>query len=153
MQKHMVTCTECGRRFDANWGAAYDKGSRRYVCPRCVRKHNAGVRERQTGMRQSKGAMWAKIVFGILFVCAGFGTPEQGWSVGYFLTALVIGGALIAWGLVPYLRARKEKKEADAEVARRIAADAERIANTVHTCPACGAQSKGNFCEYCGTKL
>lgn len=153
MQKHMVTCPECGRRFDANWGAAYLKESRRYMCPRCVKKHNAAVRERKTGMRQSKGWMWVKIVFGVLFVLAGFTKPEGGWTVGYFLTALVVGGALIAWGLVPSLRAKKEKKAADAEVARRVAETAERIANTVSVCPACGARTKGSVCEYCGTPL
>lgn len=160
MQKHMVTCPECGRRFDANWGAAYIKESRRYMCPRCVRKHNKAVRAsraaQQPGQaKQGKSgvAMWLKLVFGALFVVSGFAEPESGWSIGYFLTALVLGGSLIAWALIPYFQEKKKKREAEAEEARRAAEEAERAANVVHKCPACGAQSKGQFCEYCGTKL
>lgn len=149
MQKHMVTCVQCGRQFDANRGGYYNRSSRRYTCKSCARKAQADHNERSTGMRQSRGAMIAKIAIGALFIIAGFSSPEGGWSIGYFLTALVIGGALIAWGLVPYLKAKKEASaEAEARAEARRAAE-----NEPKVCPSCGATTKGRYCEYCGSKL
>ena len=100
-------------------------------------------------MKQSKGAMIAKIAFGVIFILAGFSSPESGWSIGYFLTALVIGGALIAWGIMPYLKARRIEKEAaeQAELYRRKPEEQPVI------CPHCGAKTKGNVCEYCGSPI
>lgn len=147
--KHMVICEECGRRFNAGIGSYYNKKSRRYTCPQCVKSGNADYREATTGMRQSKGAMIAKIIIGAFFIAVGFSSPESGWTVSYFLTALVIGGSLIAWGLVPYLKAKKAQKEED----RLVAEAEERIANAPKKCPYCGAIVKGNFCEYCGSPL
>ena len=37
MSRHMVTCQECGRRFDANLGGSYSSKSRRYLCKNCTR--------------------------------------------------------------------------------------------------------------------
>lgn len=149
MAKHMVTCVQCGRQFDANRGGYYNRSSRRYTCKSCGKRLQADRNERATGMRQSRGAMIAKIAIGALFLICGFMSPEGGWTVGYFLTALVIGGALIAWGLLPYLRA---KKEASAEAEARAEAKRE-LENEPKRCPACGAISKGKYCEYCGSKL
>ena len=149
MQKHMVTCVHCGRQFDANRVGYYDRRSRRYTCKSCGKKMQADLNERSTGMRQSRGAMIAKIAIGAIFIIAGFSSPEGGWSIGYFLTALVVGGALIAWGLLPYLRAKKEASaEAEARAEARIAAE-----NEPKVCPSCGATTKGRYCEYCGSKL
>lgn len=142
MAKHLVTCVECGKRFDTKYGYYYDKNSRRYTCRKCGNKMNAVRNEQYTGMRQSTGAMIAKIVVGILFILVGFTSPESGWSIGYFMTALVLGCSLIAWGVVPYLKAKKA-----------TAAEAEEKENEVKVCPACGATTKGKYCEYCGTKL
>lgn len=148
-QKHMVKCEYCGRQFDANHGYRYNRQNRRYTCPRCVKLMQGDSRERSTGMRQSRGAMIAKIAIGILFMIAGFSSPEGGWSFGYFLTAFVIGGALIAWGLLPYIRA---KKEASAEAEARAEARYQKE-NEPKVCPSCGATTKGRYCEYCGSKL
>lgn len=147
--KHMVTCRECGRRFDANFGGYYNKTSQRYTCKKCgdklkkaYRKENkskqVAEREERTGMKQSFGAMIAKIAIGILFISTGFSSPEGGWTFSYFLTALVIGAALIAWGLLPYINATKSKT-AEKE--------------TVKVCESCGAIGTSSFCEYCGKKL
>ena len=140
--KHIVVCQHCGRQFDANRGGYYNRSTRRYTCKACGNMA-------RTGMKQSKGAMIAKIVFGVLFILAGFSSPESGWTIGYFLTALVIGGALIAWGIVPYLKPKmalkKQEKELQ-EVNRELY-------NMPKKCPSCGAMSKGDFCEYCGSKL
>lgn len=126
MKKHIVTCVKCGRQFDANEGGAYYPESRRYVCKRCVdkqkseqadrekarkaeeRKAEADERERVTGMRQSKAAMLVKIVVGVLFLFAAVSLAVQG-NISSFVCGLVIGGALVAWGLVPYLKAKKRE--------------------------------------------
>lgn len=123
MKKHIVTCVKCGRQFDANEGGAYYPESRRYVCKRCVdkqkdiqkeqakarkaaeREAEADERERVTGMRQSKTAMLVKIVVGVLFLFSAVSLAVQN-NIPAFLCGLVIGGALVAWGLVPYLKAK-----------------------------------------------
>ena len=154
-QKHMVVCVECGRQFDASRGAYYDKNSRRYTCKSCLKKYNANVREKQTGMKQSMGAMIAKIAFGALFVLIALvnGIPKASESpaegITFILTGLACGAALLAWGLVPYL---KTKKANDAAAAAAAAAAFE-LKNAPKKCPACGAMTKGDVCEYCGAAL
>lgn len=154
-QKHMVVCVDCGRQFDASRGAYYDPKTRRYTCKSCVKKYNADVREHSTGMRQSTGAMIAKIVFGALFVISGFttGIPAMGENFasgfGALLMAIILGGALLAWGLVPYFKAKKAQ---DAAAARSMAAEIARQ-NAPKKCPACGAMTKGDVCEFCGSAL
>lgn len=134
MKKHIVTCVKCGRQFDANKGGAYYPESRRYVCKHCVdkqkdiqkeqakarkaaereaeadeREAEADERERVTGMRQSKTAMLVKIVVGVLFLFAAVSLAVQG-NISSFVCGLVIGGALVAWGLVPYLKAKSGRR-------------------------------------------
>ncbi len=82
----------------------------------------ADEREARTGMRQSKGAMIAKIVLGGLFLAVSLEPSDGEWTIGYFLFCLILGGGLIAWGLLPYLDARRRHKEA--EEAKRAARDA-----------------------------
>ena len=89
----------------------------RKVVPSC-----ADEREARTGMRQSKGAMIAKIVLGGLFFAVSFDRSDGEWSIGYFLFCLILAGGMIAWGLLPYLEARKKQKEA--EEAKKAARDA-----------------------------
>ncbi len=82
----------------------------------------ADEREARTGMRQSKGVMIAKIVLGGLFLAVSLDTSDGNWTIGYFLFCLILGGGLIAWGLLPYLEARRRHKEA--EEAKKAARDA-----------------------------
>ena len=147
--KHMVICQECGRKFNAGYGTYYNKKTRRYTCSSCVKAYNANMREVTTGMRQSKGAMIVKIIFGVLFIGAGFSSPDSGWSIGYFLTALVIGGSLLAWALIPYFKAKKAEKELE-EASEQARIEVE---SRVVICPHCGAKGSGKFCEYCGSSL
>ena len=92
---------------------------------RQLREAAADKREEKTGMRQSTGVMVAKIACGCIFICVGFTNPKgEEWSVGYFLTALVIGIALIAWGVIPYKKAKdkmeqKTFKEVELETAMK----------------------------------
>lgn len=140
---HFVICAQCGKKFDANKGAAFDPQAQRYICRQCVSRAKAELRQQNTGMRQSTGAMIAKIVFGLLFVMAGFSSPEGGWSVGYFLTALVIGGGLIAWGVLPWLKAKKSPPHScDADTPGQL-----------RVCPHCGGTGTSEICEYCGMRI
>ena len=82
-----------------------------------TRREEADEREKATGMRQSTGAMTAKIAFGALFLISGLTTN---WSeradvadpVASMLLSIVLGLALIAWGLIPRLKADKVKAAA-----------------------------------------
>lgn len=152
-RKHIVVCVECGCQFDASKGGHYDNKTRRYTCKSCCRKYNANLRERKTGMKQSMGAMIAKIAIGALFVISGFTAMAKqestGDAIGTLLVGLVIGAALLAWGLVPYLKAKKANDAAAAQAA----AAAFELRNAPKKCPACGAMTKGDVCEYCGAAL
>ena len=145
-QKHMVVCQRCGRQFDANKGASYDRQSRRYTCKKCVKEMAGNARERSTGMRQSIGAMIAKIAIGVIFLITAF-TKELDLAARGI--GVVIAAALVAWGLIPYLKAKKAR---EAEAARGVEAEIARQ-NVPKKCPACGAMTKGDVCEYCGATL
>lgn len=124
MRKHIVKCVKCGRQFDANDGGVYYPESHRYACKRCVDKQKAeqaerekarkasenkaiaDERERVTGMRQTKTAMLIKIIVGILFLVCSFPLAVQG-NIPAFICGLAVSVALIAWGLVPYLKSKR----------------------------------------------
>ena len=84
------------------------------------RRTRADEREARTGMRQSTGAMIAKIAFGLMFILVCFDDSEDALSFGATMVGLCMGGALLAWGLLPYLEARRKRKarEATEEAAR-----------------------------------
>lgn len=156
MAKHMVICRDCGKQFDASKGGYYLKSSGRYLCPKCGRANNkeakeaqANERERKTGMRQSQGAMIAKIVIGVLFIVSAFTTG----SVGATLVGIVIGLGLIAWGFLPWYLAKKAAAAEVARLAAEKAAEEEKRLNAPKICPTCGAKTKGEVCEYCGAPL
>ncbi len=66
-------------------------------------RQRADDREQKTGMRQSMGAMIAKIAIGALFVITSL-TMGDAASIA---VGMIIGIALIAWGLIPYIKAKK----------------------------------------------
>ena len=166
--RHLVICPSCGKQFDANEGGSYDEYIRRYTCPSCVAEQqriSRNVQIRQETVQTQEvpapraGRMIWKLAVGALFVIASFQfiTDVQ---IGPLLTGLVVGAGFIAWGLVPYLA---QKKAHDASVANRAAEirtaeeririETERALNAPRICPACGATTKGQKCEYCGTPL
>lgn len=86
------------------------------------RRTRADEREAQTGMRQSTGAMIAKIAFGLMFILICFDDSEDALSFGATMVGLCMGGALIAWGVLPYRDAKKKRKaRQEAEEAARTA--------------------------------
>lgn len=147
-KKHIVVCQNCGRQFDASKGGYYNNQTRRYTCKKCGKQITGDAREKATGMRQSMGGMIAKLAIGVIFLLVALTNGEL--DAGGRIVGIVIGAALIAWGLVPYLKAKKENEAAAAQAAAsRQAAEFARL-NTPWTCPACGAKTKGDACEYCG---
>ena len=147
-RKHIVVCQNCGRQFDANRGGYYNNQTRRYTCKNCGKQIKGDAREQATGMRQSMGGMIAKLAIGAIFLLVALTNGEL--DAGGRIVGIVMGAALIAWGLLPYLKAKKEKDAAAAQsAAARDAAEFARL-NTPWTCPACGAKTKGDACEYCG---
>lgn len=146
---HYVVCLKCGKTFDANKGGYYNAVKQRYICSKCGKAHNKAVKaenkeqaargqERNTGMKQSLGAMIAKIAVGCLFLVVSFGMD----NAGEVCVGLILAAALIAWGLVPYFMAKKKQEELRRQEARKK-----------KVCPACGATTRGNTCEYCGSDL
>lgn len=110
--------------------------------------------------KPSVGAAIAKIAFGVMFIGVCFGEPKESDPVSYLVVGLALGLALIAWGLIPWLRVWKEEKrlrleeERQKEESERLRAErkAEKE-NELRTCPNCGATGRGSVCEYCGSKL
>jgi len=85
-------------------------------------KRRADEREARTGMRQSTGAMIAKIAFGLMFIGICFDDSGEQLSFGGMVVGFCLGGALLAWGLLPYLEARRKRKaRQEAEEAARTA--------------------------------
>lgn len=127
MKKHIVKCVKCGRQFDANEGGVYYPESHRYACKNCVdkqkakqaeeararksaeREAKADEREEKTGMRQTRAAMLAKILVGVLFLVCSIPFISQG-NTPAFVCGLAVAAALVAWGLVPYLKTKKGKR-------------------------------------------
>ena len=103
--------------------------------------------------------MVLKILFGLLFFCVSVDSGEgAAWDFPYFLTCLILGGALIAWAVVPRIRANRESAELIAldECMSVVVKDRKKRAEQTaepKICPGCGATSIGPVCEYCGTRL
>ena len=156
-QNHFVTCHACGQMFDTFRGGYYNPGTAQYTCKKCGRGANPVVHGIRIGMRQTAVGMVLKILFGVLFFSISM-SPAEGteWDISYFLVCVVLGAALIAWGVIPWLKARREQKhlieqDAEAAAAETRRRRAEHEAPVV--CPGCGATGTGLVCEYCGTRL
>ena len=103
----------------------------------------------------SIGAFIAKVAFGVLFIVAGLFPPKDTESdpVMYTATAVVIGVALIAWGIATYL-AKKKAYEAHLEEVSKKKEEARRAeVERVRICKVCGARTSGTQCEYCDAPL
>lgn len=106
MAQHLVICAECGKQFDVNKkGGYYRKSERRYICKGCARK----IRKAATGMKQTKQAMILKIVIGVIFVIMSLSMK----SASQIIAGIILGLGLIAWGYLPYYRAKKDRNPDD----------------------------------------
>ena len=87
-------------------------------------------REERTGMRQSFGAMIAKLCVGGIFFAMTVSFYNDYYDYGTILFALSFSLAFFAWGLVPFITGRRRKKIRDAEIARlQHISEMERIMN------------------------
>ena len=74
-------------------------------------------RARQTAKEQpSIGAMIAKIAIGAIFIVVGVFGGGKGFDLAVFLVALIIGLALITWGILGYRQQVKRIEDAKLEV-------------------------------------
>ena len=108
-------------------------------------------------MDHSLGKMIAKIAFGLFCILAMFRGEQEGATIA---AGAVIGLAFIAWGIVPWLSTRRNQKLYEERRAKKEQAELDRIeaqkkaeAERPKTCSHCGAATKGNVCEYCGSPL
>ena len=92
----------------------------------------------------STGALIAKVTCGVLFAATGFYDTSQG--IANIVTGIIIGLALIAWGILGYKNSQKVWSEH--QIASR-----EQELQKVRVCKTCGARSTGSVCEYCGSPL
>ena len=136
-----ITCSICGQPLSLFERIVAYRKNDTYVCHGCC--ENICRKDGYTPFANFRtGRFAAKLIFGVLFV---FSMPGQE-SLGSALVALVLGGALIAWALVPVML---EKSRVDSIVALAVI-DKTVQDNTRHKCSNCGAVGTGRFCEYCG---
>ena len=156
---HIVSCHACREQFDTFRGGYYNSETNQYTCKQCGRGGGRSERGVRIGMRQTMVGMVLKILFGLLFFCVSVDSGEgAAWDFPYFLTCLILGGALIAWAVVPWIRANRESAELIAldECMSVVVKDRKKRAEQTaepKICPGCGATSIGPVCEYCGTRL
>lgn len=110
--------------------------------------------------RPGIGGTIAKIAFGVIFLAISGSDPGQSDPTLFIVMCLTIGLALIAWGVLPWLRFRSEEKrqrleaERQREEAARLRAERKAAEqNRIRVCPNCGASGRGLTCEYCGSVL
>ena len=111
----------------------------------------------------SVGGTIAKIAFGLMFIAVSIFPGDEPLEAGAVAVGIILGLALVAWGVVPYIIAwnsmkKSEKKIQQIEDDRRAEEEwqrkqIERAENAPHHCPNCGANAHGRECEYCGAPL
>ena len=108
-----------------------------------------------TYKKPKTGVMIAKIAAGLLFVYIGI-APDPEFDAGARGVAIIIGLAIIAWALVPYFGWKKKREEVLEEIEKQekeISELKDALQNRPRKCPFCGATTKGNVCDYCGSLI
>ncbi len=177
--KNTVRCSQCGRFFDRNFGE-YLVSKGRYLCPACTKKRavlpatpEKRSYESDVRMAVAMGEMTpeqatiatyreskAKLIWGIVLIVIGLvgaaGVEEEENTAAYLTTCflLIAGGALL---LFFHLRAKRRLKAAILAERQRHEKEADQfeqiLSNAPKKCPNCGAATKGEVCEYCGSPL
>lgn len=153
-KQHLVVCVMCGRQFDANRGGYYNSRTHRYTCKTC----GVGPVAQPAAARSSVpnpvtaksllSPMIGKCIIAGLILFGGLVFLAYG---GWFFTLLALAGAvaLALTGIIPYVKRKKLEDRMKAEI---LAAQEEKR-NRQKTCPKCGATTKGQVCEFCGSPL
>ena len=108
-----------------------------------------------TNKKPGTGAMIAKVAFGCIFIAVGV-APDPEFEAGARAIGIILGLALIAWAVLPYIGWKKRHKAVIEEIEREeqeIAEMKAALKNKPRKCPNCGATTKGTVCEYCGSAL
>ena len=103
--------------------------------------------------RPSLGWTIVKVALGVMFIGVTFGDAGEADPAAFIVVGLAIGLGLIAWGLIPWLRIMKEEKRKREEAERLRAEQKAEKDRAWKLCPNCGATSRGQVCEYCGSRL
>ena len=110
-------------------------------------------------MKKSKkpsiGGLIAKCAAGFVFIAIGI-APDPEFEAGARAMAIIIGLALVVWGIAKYYSYHKQQKLIMQEIEREEQEIREMKAalnNKPRKCPYCGATTKGSVCEYCGSSL
>ena len=150
-----LRCSVCGQEFDLRRGGRRELGLGGPVCSECLSRQGV-QRSSRVRLQPGVGGTIAKCAVGLVFLVTALTMDDAG-GMG---VGIVMGLALIAWGVWPWLRmlaaknrAEKESAAADARWRAELRAREERALNERKICPACGAPTKGRVCEYCGSPL
>lgn len=162
-KRRMVTCERCGARFRPGaFVYHYNAKTKRYICNSCYRYESRGNKTFLEKYKEQSAAspvgqpVWALIVkaaLGLVYFLLGVQALTLGGDGKTRIYLLVLGLAFLAWAVIPVFVARAHKAERQAAIENKIRVEVERVENEPKTCPACGAQTKGTVCEFCGTKL
>lgn len=163
---HWVVCKSCGRKFDiAKKGGVYD-GSR-YYCKPCAKEIQQMIRANRANTASTdeadslisnrdpfgatKQKPWFsrnwKIVIGIFFLIGGIGLIEDDIQIALFW--ILLGAGLMFLQFLPKIKSIRYEKFQNSQKEAEIREKAE----APKFCRKCGAKTKGDFCEYCGSKL
>lgn len=169
--KHMVVCYKCGKQFDANTrGSRYNEKKRRYMCKDCYKSIQAAnkVAEQQRiksvdlalasgeisenkatilKHKNSKGKMIAGIIVAACGFVSLFATDKTVSYIVISILMILIGAGLLAWYFLG------EKKYKDAITAEKNDVKQPDQETFTKVCSKCGASTRGQVCEYCGSLL
>lgn len=106
-----------------------------------------------TNKKPKVGAAVAKVIFGLLFLDVAI-APDPEFDAPARGVAVILGIALLLWAYYPFRRWKKYKAVLREEMEREdreIDALKAALRNRPWTCTHCGANTKGDVCEYCGS--
>ena len=106
-----------------------------------------------TNRKPKTAATVAKVIFGLLFFDIAI-APDPEFDAGSRGVAIILGAALLIWAYVPYRRWKMHKQEVREEIERQdreIDDLKEALKKRPWKCSRCGATTRGEICEYCGS--
>jgi len=144
---HWVVCKYCGKKFDVEKKGGYFDGTR-YICKSCGKMIKKQAKANTLNLNTNSNDTWFKkywkILFGVFFLIGGFGNIGQDWEAAIF--GVLTGAGLLFYNFYPQIKAKNQEKE-QKEAEQKARAEERK------NCKACGAQTKGDYCEFCGSRL
>ena len=106
-----------------------------------------------TYKKPKTAATVAKIIFGLLFFDIAI-APDPEFDAASRGISIILGAALLIWAYVPYRNWKRHKREVLEEIERQdqeIDSMKEELRKRPWKCSRCGATTRGDVCEYCGS--